>query len=344
MKKFIPCLDVSGDYFQEIVRPIIDREFPGLKYTAALIGSGSEVIGMDTEISSDHDWAPRVFIFISEAEYSRIGTVLEEAITRQRPESFKGYALSDLWNPDDIRSRIVFTVDEYWRQYLGVSANSEVLLKEWLTLPQHRLLGISSGRVYHDHLEDFGNARKKFAYYPDEVWFYALASQWKKIAEEQPFLGRYRDLGDDLGFRIMLAKLVKDVMRLHYLIKRTYFPYNKWFTSYYSRIGDAKLLLESLMESDIKKAEEKFFENLKRVADDFNGLRISGKIKPSIGNFHTRPYKVINADDYAGALKRKLKGTDFEGISLHGTIDQWADSVVMNESYKSAKKLQASFE
>jgi hypothetical protein len=92
MNSFAPCLDVSEVYFREIVRPIIEENFPGLRYTAALIGSGSEVLGLDTEISSDHDWAPRAFIFVSDSDYLALGKKIEDVIVRKRPKTFKGYS------------------------------------------------------------------------------------------------------------------------------------------------------------------------------------------------------------------------------------------------------------
>jgi len=31
--------------------------------------------------------------------------------------------------------------------------------------------------------------RRKFSYYPDDVWLYLLACQWKKISDEEVFVG-----------------------------------------------------------------------------------------------------------------------------------------------------------
>ena len=56
MSGFVPGLTVAGDFFAEVVRPILTTHFPALEYGAALIGPGSEVLGFDTPMSMDHDW------------------------------------------------------------------------------------------------------------------------------------------------------------------------------------------------------------------------------------------------------------------------------------------------
>jgi len=58
---FIPGLELSRRFYWEAVRPVLDAEFPGLRHSAALIGTGSEVLGFDTPMSSDHHWGPRTF-------------------------------------------------------------------------------------------------------------------------------------------------------------------------------------------------------------------------------------------------------------------------------------------
>src|SRR5437667_257304 len=60
MTDFIPGLELAGRFYDEAVRPILDRDFPGIAHSAALIGPGSEVLGFDTPMSRDHHWAPRV--------------------------------------------------------------------------------------------------------------------------------------------------------------------------------------------------------------------------------------------------------------------------------------------
>jgi hypothetical protein len=62
MPSFVPGLELSRNFYHELVRPILDVDFPGLLYSAALLGRGSEVLGFDDEMSTDHDWKLRVLL------------------------------------------------------------------------------------------------------------------------------------------------------------------------------------------------------------------------------------------------------------------------------------------
>ena len=45
-----------------------------LPYAAALVGGGSQVLGYDTPMSTDHDWGPAVTLFLPEDEAGRAST------------------------------------------------------------------------------------------------------------------------------------------------------------------------------------------------------------------------------------------------------------------------------
>jgi len=51
MPDFIPGLQLNETYYQQAVRPILERHFPGLAYSAGLVGYGSDVLGYDTPVS-----------------------------------------------------------------------------------------------------------------------------------------------------------------------------------------------------------------------------------------------------------------------------------------------------
>jgi hypothetical protein len=49
-------LDLSRRFYEQAVRPLVS----GVPHSAALLGEGSEVLGFDDEVSTDHDFGPRV--------------------------------------------------------------------------------------------------------------------------------------------------------------------------------------------------------------------------------------------------------------------------------------------
>lgn len=53
---FLSGIELAGEYYARLVRPLLDEAFPGLRYSAARLGEGSEVLGFDTGRSADHDW------------------------------------------------------------------------------------------------------------------------------------------------------------------------------------------------------------------------------------------------------------------------------------------------
>jgi hypothetical protein len=76
---FIPGLELAGEFYAEVVHPLLGQEFPGLRYAAALLGPGSEVLCFDTERSTDHDWGPRLQVFLGADDAERhAGPVTDE--------------------------------------------------------------------------------------------------------------------------------------------------------------------------------------------------------------------------------------------------------------------------
>src|SRR5215472_4408735 len=59
-----------------------------------LIGPGSEILGFDTERSSDHHWGPRVQLFVE-----RHDPTIADVLARRLPHHFQGWSTS-FANPD----------------------------------------------------------------------------------------------------------------------------------------------------------------------------------------------------------------------------------------------------
>lgn len=94
MPAFITGLDVSRLFYEEIVGPLLESEFPGLVYSAALIGYGSEVLGYDSGRSTDQEWGPRALLFLSREDFASVGSrfvgAMSEAIADPKLKALPG--------------------------------------------------------------------------------------------------------------------------------------------------------------------------------------------------------------------------------------------------------------
>src|SRR6185369_1804239 len=113
---------------------------------------------------------------------------------------------------------------------------------QWLGFPEQRLLAFTAGAVFDDGPGHLTGARDRLAYFPRAIWLYRIACQWRRIAEEQAFVGRAGQVGDDLGSRVVAGRLVRDVMRMGFLLERRYAPYAKWFGTAFARMPISEAL------------------------------------------------------------------------------------------------------
>ena len=99
-QNFIPGLDLSELFYEEAVKPILDKHFPDLPHSAALLGLGSEVLGFDTPQSMDHDWGPRLMLFLSASDHAALQTELDQVLRQELPPEIHGYPTNFGHHPD----------------------------------------------------------------------------------------------------------------------------------------------------------------------------------------------------------------------------------------------------
>lgn len=84
--EFLPGLELNERYFFEVVKPLLDDHYPGLRYSAALIGYGSDVLGFDTEQSMDHNWGPRLQLFLTEQDVAEFASRIDVTLRNHLQE------------------------------------------------------------------------------------------------------------------------------------------------------------------------------------------------------------------------------------------------------------------
>lgn len=340
MSEFIKGMDLCEGFFNECAKPIIEENFPDLKYSAGLIGYGSDVLGYDDAVSTDHMWGPRFYMFLSDADISKKNIILN-ALSENLPYTYKSYSVNftepdpndcGVQHPEFITegkvNPLVFihTFDEYLNEQLGTAHLDDVSPIQWLAFSEHRLLSLVSGNFFVDGL----NCSEKIAkikYYPDEVKLYMIASNWAIIASEQAFVKRCGECGDDVGSRLVCARITERLMRLCFLYKNTYAPYSKWFGTAFNRLDIEERIKQSLnaaLSADtLSEREDRIVEVQAMVADMHNLSDLTDVVDYNIESYFGRDIKVIFADKFAEATAEKLKGTALENVPLIGTLSQF---------------------
>jgi hypothetical protein len=357
MTKFIHGLQLGEKFFKKIVEPVLEERFPRLKYSAGIIGEGSDVLGFDTKQSTDHDWGPRTQLFISEKD-SKKRSEISDYLANNFPLSFLGYStnyaissesgsrvLSKQKPGQPINHRVeIYTVKSFFKEYLCIDPFRRLNTLDWLVLSEQKLRTLRSGKLFHDEL-GVGKIKGNFHYFPRDVWLYMLACEWKKIGQEEPFVARAGDVGDDLGSKIIASRLAKSIMRLCFLMEKEYVPYSKWFGTAFSQLNCSGRMLPAinkvLLAKKWKKREKHLSEAVEIVAEMHNSLKLTKPIKAKVSSFHNRPYLVIHGDVFANEIKKLIKSAIIKNIPADiGSVSQLSDTVDLLENNMLLSKLK----
>lgn len=218
-----------------------------------MIGEGSEVQGFDDEMSTDHMWGAKSFVFV--------------------------------------RGRML------------VWSVSEALEMGWPA--EHAGMPVLPPRVV-DGDGVVTRIRSRLSWYPEDVWRWLLAAGWTRVGQELQFVGRTGFVGDDLGSRIVAARVARDLMRLSFLVERRYAPYAKWLGTAFARLdaGPAvgALLGEALSASSWEPREQALASAAEAVALRQLALGLHEPFDVSPRPYFTRPFPVVPANELVAAL------------------------------------------
>jgi hypothetical protein len=157
-----------------------------------------------------------------------------------------------------------------------------------------------------------------------------LARQWQRIAQEEAFPGRCAEVGDELGSAIVTARLVRDLMRLFLLMRRRYPPYSKWLGTAFARLADAPVLVPPLAAAiaatDWPARQRQLGQVLRAAAGRHNELGITKPLDTRTRRYYDRPYQVINADRFTGALLEVIADPQVRRLPVLGAVDEFIDS------------------
>jgi len=275
--------------------------------------AGSQMLGYDDVVSTDHGWGPSAMIFLNESDI-HIRDELQDVMKNNFPRTYKGFAV------DGIHSAWICTMKEVTDMYIGKMPQNDI---DWLTISEHRLLALTAGRVFLDML-NIQETRNKLSFYPQNVKLYLIASQWSIIGEEEAFVKRCAQVGDELGSRIVCTRIAERLMRLCFLYKNKYAPYSKWFGTAFKRLSLDNIhgeITAALSANTIAEREDHILNAQILVVELHNSCNITEPFEIKVDDYG-RDAKILHTGNFAAIVREKITNPKLKNSHLIGSMSQ----------------------
>ncbi|WP_412539093.1 DUF4037 domain-containing protein [Longispora sp. K20-0274] len=321
-------VDLSRAFHRDVVAPLLARAFPGLRYAAARLGSGSDVLGYDDARSRDHDWGCRLTLLVDGADRAAVGPV-HATLAGELPDTYRGHPVRfpTTWSPEPTHEVEVATVGDFAASRLGVDPVPGLTTVDWLLVTGQGVLEVTAGAVFADTTTELGPVRSALGWYPAEVERYVLAAGWGRLGERLQFVGRTAQTGQDRQSRLLAAELVADLTQLAFLLARRWAPYEKWTERALPGAEELAGPLNAALDAGDWHGREDGLVAAAEVLLDRQRAR--GLPTPEVGvsTFWDRPYRMIDPAVTAVLLDGLTDPVLAALPTGLGGIGQWVDNV-----------------
>jgi hypothetical protein len=277
-------VDVSRDFFDAVVKPILARDFPAELGQAAigLFGHGSEALGLDDELSSDHHWGLRIDMLLPDALYRARAEEIKRVVGANLPATWRGHTLREAHvagaglAPESLEHFLTRTVG------LDHAPRSDA---EWLGIPEEDIIHVINGEVWHDPTGRFTAIRRTFAgYYPEPVRLRRIA-HWSRFFSGMGTYALKRALlrGNEFYATTRFSNALRLGIQLAFLLDKQYFPYDKWLMAYLARLPRLGASLVPIVEEAVRLSTpwERKLDLIHDVADALDAAMVAdGIIRP----------------------------------------------------------------
>lgn len=223
-------LDLAEAFYQTYGAPLLREQFGTLEGLVAvgLVGSGSECLGYDDELSHDHDFEPGFCLFLpDETIIDRKTAFALERAYAALPAEFMGIPRAPL-SPVGGNRHGVLRMEEFFRDKVG-TPDGCLSPREWFLVPEQSLAEATGGRVFRDDLGQFTAIRRRLSYLPEDVRLKKLAGNLLLMGQAGQYnYPRCVARGETAAAQLAIAEFVKSALHAIFLLNRRYLPYYKW--------------------------------------------------------------------------------------------------------------------
>lgn len=346
--KFIPGLLLNRNFFFDVVKPLMEKNFPGLKYAAGLMANGSDVLGYDDETSMDHNWGPRMRMILNKNDFNKFSKEIDKMLRMNLPKTYLDYPTNfEPGEEEYLKQQMkykekgpinhlirLYSMENFFGYFIGLNPKKKLTPADWLVTPQQALLEVSSGEVYYDQvgLEDY---RRKFGYYPEDVWLFILQVQWGRLGDLLGFPSRAALAGDEFGSRIIATHVVNELIAMLFILEKKYMPYLKWRGRALADLQNGPELIriteEILNSKDWGKRQDAINHAHLLLARVHNDLNITERLPLRTGKFNRRPFDVADIGPFYKVTNGKVGIKKLKDMTEPlGAIDQFVNHAHLN--------------
>ena len=292
-------LELSRAFYEAYGAPMLHEQFPAVEGLIAvgLLGSGSECLGFDDEVSQDHDFEPGFCLLLpDEGRIDRRTAFLLERAYAKLPKEFMGFRRSAMAPVGGARHGVIRTAD-FFTEKVG-APDGVLTVDQWLKLPQQSLLEATNGALFRDDLGEVSAIRAALRSMPEDVRKKRLSGHLLLMAQA----GQYNYLrclkhGESAAAQLAVNEFVKSCIEAVFLLNRTYAPYYKWSFRAMRRLPKLSLTAETLeylltTGNDGDLAESKYDMIESTAADIIDELQNQGLTKAICGDLEKHAYSV----------------------------------------------------
>ena len=217
-------MELAEQLYRDKVRDAIEAEFPAYagRIAVGLAGPGSECFGFDDAISRDHDFAPRLCLWLTEADAREVGQAVQRSYERWTAEFAPVTAMA--------RDRSgAIAIPDYYRRFTGCPGVPPDAIA-WLRVPEHLLAACTNGKVFRDDLGEFSAVRSALLDgYPVDVRRKRLAARLFTMGQAGQYnLPRCLKRGDAVAAQLAQSEFIRAALEAICLLNGRYAPYYKW--------------------------------------------------------------------------------------------------------------------
>ena len=313
-------LELSRQFYEEYGKKMIHEKFYEIesKIAICLIGSGSECMGYDDDVSRDHDFDAGFIIFIQDDINDKIKFELEREYA-YLPKEYMGFK-REVLSPVGGNRKGVKRISDFLFDRLG-RRDTNLSLLDYFKIDEEYLLEITNGEVFRDDSKFLTNIRYKLNYLPNDIKLKKIAGELLIMAQS----GQYNYLRAKKRIEVGAGKLsinefVNSFIHFVFLVNEVYMPYYKWkFRAlknlswpnilYGNLIYDNLILLLSTNENNI------FSEDTENIINELSNMCIE---RLSIEGLITK--KDIFLEPYAYQINQHIDDNYIRNLNILSAV------------------------